>query len=81
MEYQVENFKYNGFCVFSEPGVANYTAKFKEWTNDPGIAVFICSDGIERKIPTCCLIGDDIELPEQIYPKEGHVLFGPSSES
>lgn len=82
MPYQVEKFKYNGFSVQPPRGgwgqIADYTAEFKEWTNDPGIVKCNCSDGQERLIPSCCLKGD-IPLPEQIF--ESKVLFGISSES
>lgn len=79
MEYQVENFKYNGFMVQPEPGLTNYTATFKNWTNDPGIALCECSDGQERLIPSCCLIGDKNNLPKQDMSNK--VLFGQSSKS
>lgn len=79
MNYQVENFKYNGFYVKSLEGKTNYTAKFKNWSNDPGIALCECSDNKERLIPSCCLIGDKSNLPKQDYSNK--VLFGKSSES
>lgn len=53
----VENFMYNGLFVQRQVGYAGYTATFKEWTEDPGIAVCECSDGQERLIPSCCLHG------------------------
>lgn len=49
--FQVENFKYNGFFVEHKKGIASYTATFKNWTNDPGIANCTCSDNKERLIP------------------------------
>ena len=54
---KVHNFTYNGFCGKTEDGYAAYTADFKEWTEDPGIAMCICSDGKERRIPTYALEG------------------------
>ena len=53
MKYQVIKFKYNGFGVTFLTGYATYTAEFKQWTNDPGIALCTCSDGKERLIPSC----------------------------
>lgn len=82
MAYKVEKFEYNGFCVKAPKGgwnqIADYTAEFIEWTNDPGVAKCTCSDGKERLIPSCCLKNDDT-LPEQTYTKK--VLFGQPSES
>ena len=77
--YKVEEFKYNGFSV--EPKskkrgwgkFESYTAEFKEWTNDPGIAICLCSDNIERLIPSCCLHGN-IPLPKQNLTNK--ILFG-----
>lgn len=51
----VKRFAYDGFFVKEIGGYENYTATFKEWTKDPGVAVCMCSDGKERRIPTCCL--------------------------
>jgi len=67
---KVENFSYNGFCVKPLPGFAEYTAEFKKYkSNDVGIAVCECSDGIERNIPTCQLVGFDLsEHPEPETP-------------
>lgn len=63
----VENFKYNGFSVLSKPGFAKYRiVKFLNWTNDPGIGKFLCTDKKERLIPTCCLSNKFIKtLPKQ----------------
>lgn len=72
--YKVKNFTYNGFFGKTEEGFTEYTAIFKEWTKDPGIAIFSCSDGKERMIPTFAI--EEIiteELPKQ--PKTG-VLCG-----
>jgi len=75
-EYDVKEFNYNGFMgiITGKEKMTNYTAVFVEWTSDPGIALFECSDGKLRMIPTYALVGlqrDD--LPSQ--PKTG-VLFG-----
>lgn len=79
MEHQVQNFTYNGFYGEELKNLASYTAKFKEWTNDAGIAVFICSDGEERLIPTFAI--KDLkqgDLPKQEY---SNLLFGKPSNS
>lgn len=62
----VKNFMYNGLFVQRLGGYAGYTATFKEWTEDPGIAVCKCSDGKERLIPSCCLD----EFDKDAYPKQ-----------
>jgi hypothetical protein len=83
--YQVEEFKYNGFSVQPKSQkrgwghFESYTAEFKNWTNDPGIANCICSDRKERLIPSCCLVGDKSNLPKQSM--ENKVLFGVESIS
>jgi len=79
MNYQVENFKYNGFIILTKLGLANYIAKFKNWTNDPGITLCECSDNIERLIPSCCLIGNKSNLPKQDMSNK--ILFGQPSKS
>lgn len=79
MEYSVENFKYNGFMVTSLKGNAKYTAKFLNWTSDPGIIKCSCSDGVDRLIPSCCIIG----FKSSDYPKQEKtgVIFGQPSKS
>ena len=77
--FQVENFEYNGFLVKPKKGMAKYTASFKNWTNDPGIVNCICSDGEERLIPSCCLIGDTSSIPKQDLSNK--TLFGSPSKS
>ncbi len=54
---RVKNFVYNGFSGKMTSGYASYTAEFKRWTEDPGIAVCACSDGKERLIPSFALDG------------------------
>jgi len=49
--YSILNFTYNGFTGGLTGGKAKYTATFKQWTTDPGIALMSCSDGQERNIP------------------------------
>ena len=77
--FEVSNFTYNGFGGEKLPGKAPYTATFVEWTDDPGVAIFLCSDGKERLIPTFALIGDKRGLPEQDYTNK--VYFGSESHS
>lgn len=65
---KVQNFIYNGFGVSPKPGLAKYTAEFKEYaSNDVGIAICTCSDGKERRIPTCMLVG--FKLSDHPEPK------------
>lgn len=62
----VRHFSYNGLFGFQQPGYADYTAEFKEWTDDPGVAVCTCSDGKERLIPAFALEGFNVnQYPEQ----------------
>ena len=64
--YVVQNFTYNGFCGRDLPGMTDYHARFKKWTNDPGVAIFRCSDGKDRLIPTFALRGlKEHRLPRQ----------------
>jgi len=65
---RVINFSYNGFSGRVTGGYANYTAEFKEWTEDPGVAVCLCSDGVERLIPTFALEG----FCEKDYPVQNN---------
>lgn len=71
---KVRNFKYNGFCGEISEGYAPYTATFKKWTVDPGIAKCTCSDGKDRLIPTFALEGFDV-ASNPIQEKTG-ILFG-----
>lgn len=76
-QFKVSNFTYNGFFGRVEDGYAPYTARFIEWTNDPGIATFRCSDGKDRLIPTFALNGVPIGyLPKQVYADSGISFFG-----
>jgi len=82
----VENFSYNGFGVESLEGFANYTVKeFVEWTNDPGIGKFLCSDEKVRLIPNCQLTKEYIKsIPScpKLDPFKGiGVFFGEPSHS
>lgn len=78
--YKVQNFSYNGFMGNTLPGMASYLAKFKKWTNDPGIAMFECSDSENRLIPSFALRGlKEHPLPEQDMSKK--VMFGAAAHS
>ncbi len=85
-KYNVENFIYNGFSVSSKPGFASYTiSEFIEWTNDPGIGKFNCSDNVKRLIPSCQLskeLNKELPKPPKLDPFNGiGVLFGSPSKS
>jgi hypothetical protein len=68
--YNVLNFSYDGIFVRPKAGLATYTAEFVKWTDDPGIAIFKCSDGKDRKLPACQIQDFDIKRhPEQILPQ------------
>jgi hypothetical protein len=53
---KINNFQYNGFSVDILKGEAAYTAAPIRWTTDPGIVECLCSDGLNRLIPTCCFV-------------------------
>ena len=76
----IENFVYDGLFVESKKGFAKYkVVSLVEWTNDPGIGKFLCSDGKERLIPSCQLTKEFLSK----LPKESvkGVLFGQPSKS
>jgi hypothetical protein len=52
---QIYDFTYDGIMCQVLKSTAPYSITFKEWTNDPGIMLCECSDGVNRKIPTCTL--------------------------
>jgi hypothetical protein len=76
--FRVRKFNYDGFGGMLGEGFAPYTAVFLRWTTDPGVGVFLCSDGRERLIPTFALVGKRGLLPEQ--PMTG-VIFGEPAHS
>lgn len=77
--YAVRKFTYNGFSGKTQRGFAPYRAQFVEWTTDPGVATFDCSDGERRLIPTFAIVDfDRTQHPAQ--PKSG-VLFGQAARS
>ena len=82
----VENFNYDGFGIETMKGFAKYTVKdFVEWTNDPGIGKFKCSDGKERLIPECQLTREyvkSLSARPKLDPFKGiGVFFGEPSHS
>jgi hypothetical protein len=78
--YLVQHFSYNGFTGKLRKGIAPYMAKFKEWTKDPGIGRFECSDNVTRLIPTFALKGlERHPLPEQDMTNK--IVFGAASHS
>ncbi len=78
--YKVKEFDYNGLFVNFTGGEASYTAEFSEWTRDPGIIRCKCSDGKERLIPSCALVGLKYkDLPGQTDMIEGMFFGLPSS--
>lgn len=90
VSFRVKQFEYNGFFGKVNNDVFMlYTANFIRWTDDPGIALFECSDGFKRLIPTFALepSGGKVRgcpsptdlLPRQSY--ENKVLFGAASQS
>ena len=79
MEYNVENFIYNGFYIKPKEGKASYKARFKHWTSDPGIALCECSDGKNRLIPSCQLVGFLCEA--HVKQEKTGVYFGAQSQS
>ena len=83
--FGVRNFEYNGLFINFLEGEAPYRADFIEWTTDPGIGRFSCSDGKIRLIPSICLMGLGMKLlPPQPPLKElnmGIVHIGMPSRS
>ena len=63
--FKVKRFVYGGLFIQVEEEETGYTAEFERWTKDPGVALFKCSDGEERLIPTCALVGKVRKLPKQ----------------
>ena len=65
---KVKNFSYDGLFGRTTGGYASYTAEFKTWTEDPGVALCSCSDSKERLIPTFALEG----FRDEDYPKQNN---------
>jgi hypothetical protein len=54
---KIQRFLYNGFHGQLRRGKTRYfVTSFVEWTRDPGIGVFECSDGKRRLIPSFAFI-------------------------
>jgi len=70
---RVSNFVYDGFGGMLKPGYAPYTATLKEWTLDPGVGLFTCSDGKERLIPSFAVEGH----PEWVKPANTPANYSP----
>ena len=79
LSFTVRNFEYNGFYGRELKGNASYTASFKSWTRDPGIAECECSDGKIRLLPTFALVDAYPLLPKQDMSNK--VFFGVPSHS
>ncbi len=83
MSFSVKKFDYNGFFVSIDEALAPFTAEFMSWSdNDPGIALCKCSDGKERLIPFCALVGfvnERKSYPEQVIKGERAIFGKPSS--
>ena len=86
-QFKVMKFTYNGYFVMGcDPKkLTDYTAEFVEWTKDPGVAVFKCSDKKERRIPTCAILMSKEEFAEKPFSlqtyENGKEIFGKSSSS
>ena len=82
--FSVWKFSYDGFGGQCDRKVVMpYTARFKAWSGDPGVARMECSDGKERLIPTFA-IKFSVALPNDMTRIEGNgavVFFGMSSKS
>ena len=54
--HPVYKFTYDGFGgQVNKNVIMPYTARFKKWSGDPGVALMICSDGTKRWIPSFAL--------------------------
>jgi len=80
----VRNFSYNGLAVTDKPGFSSYEVQFIEWTDDPGIGKFICTDNKVRYIPSCQLEETYYKsLPQKDWrnPNSEPILIGKPSKS
>jgi len=81
---KIRNFEYNGFAGRMLKGYAKFKiVSFIEWTTDPGIGKFGCSDGEERLIPSFAFIECWKEI-KHLIPKQdlsNKVMFGAPSGS
>ena len=88
MKSKVTNFKYNGFFVQPLEGYAKYElTELVEWTNDPGVGIFKCTDGRKRLIPTCEIVSKEFldslpprpELESNAIGGKGEIFGQPAS--
>ncbi len=83
--YQVCEFEYDGFGGTCNREITMpYTAKFREWSGDPGVVVMDCSDGKQRLIPTFAMPFSFLTMPNDMTRVEGsgHLqFFGAASKS
>lgn len=77
--YAVRNFIYSGFAGRCLRGFAQYRATFVEWTSDPGVGWFDCSDGERRLIPTFAL--PDFDASQYPAQAKTGVMFGQGARS
>lgn len=83
-KFHVKKFKYNGFGVTHGKGFYTWLiSRFVQYTNDPGMVEFLCSDNETRLIPTCCISSElykELPIAPDLRPLEGvGVLFGTPS--
>lgn len=77
---EVNEFEYNGFMGrVDDKVIMPYTATFEEWTPDPGIGKFKCSDGETRYIPTFAIV--DYASGDFGEQEKTGVMFGSPSKS
>ena len=81
-KFKVTKYSYNGFMGTHNPKkIMKYTALFKHWTPDPGIANCECSDGRIRLIPSYALKRiPRVKYDLPVQEKTG-VIFGTPSSS
>jgi hypothetical protein len=76
---KIRKFFYGGFMGKLEEGYTSYTVtSFIEWTRDPGVGLFECSDGEKRLIPSFAFIENWREIRDLIPEQDmtNKVYFG-----
>lgn len=72
----MRNFNYDGFGGMLREGFAPYTAELVEWTLDPGVGKFQCSDSKVRLIPTFALVpGAEWQRPLDAPPNYSTLYY------
>lgn len=72
---RIRNFHYDGFGGQLREGYAPYTlTTLIRWTLDPGVGLFLCSDGKERLIPSFVLPKD---YPDWVKPADAPAKYSP----